>query len=89
VRVAIERLRSKFEYSTIAQFLLPEVFTLSELQKAYEIVLWKGIDKRNFRKKILSLGIISKTSKVRTGEANRPAILYHFKKHTPSFVDIL
>ena len=89
VRVAIDRLRSKFTYTTMAQFLLPEEFTLSELQKTYEIVMGKEMDKRNFRKKILSLGIIAITKKVKIGKANRPAALYRFKKRSPLFIDIL
>jgi 8-oxo-dGTP diphosphatase len=48
---AIDRLRNKFEYTTASFMLLPERFTLTELQRVYEQVLNKELDKRNFRKK--------------------------------------
>ncbi len=49
---ALNRLRGKLEYTTIAFSLLPEQFTLRELQRVYEIILHRRLDKRNFRKKI-------------------------------------
>jgi 8-oxo-dGTP diphosphatase len=76
---ALERLRSKLEYTSISQSLLPELFTLTELQKVYEIILGKGIDKRNFRKKFLSLGLIMETGEMKKGGRMRPAMLYRFK----------
>ena len=53
---ALQRLRYKLEYTAVGFELLPEVFTLSELQTAYEIVLGEALDKRNFRRTILSRG---------------------------------
>jgi 8-oxo-dGTP diphosphatase len=76
--VARERLRGKFEYTTIAQFLLPKYFTLTELQSVYEMVTAITFDKRNFRKKILSLNIVTETGKMQEGVKNRPAALYQF-----------
>jgi len=58
--------------------LLPEAFTLSELQAAYEVILGEELDKRNFRRKILSAEIIEESGAYRTGEG-RPAKLYHFR----------
>ena len=58
--------------------LLPEVFTLSELQGAYEIVLGEELDKRNFRRKILSAGVIEPSGSLRAGEG-RPAQLYRYR----------
>src|SRR5258708_3732 len=52
VKTAVKRLVSKTEYTNIIQFLMKEEFTLSQLQKAYEVVLSEKLDKRNFRKKI-------------------------------------
>ena len=49
---ALQRLRRKIEYTNVAQYILPKKFTLSELQKVYEIVLGQDIDVRNFRKKV-------------------------------------
>lgn len=77
---ALQRLRYKLEYTTVAFQLLPEKFTLSQLQKAYEIIFTKPMDKRNFRKKILSLGLIEETGKVTEGVSHRPAKLYSFEK---------
>lgn len=78
LRVALTRLQGKLSYTTIAQFLLPRHFTLSELQTVYEVVLKKEFDKRNFRKKILALNIVRDTGLVQEGVKNRPAALYRF-----------
>jgi 8-oxo-dGTP diphosphatase len=80
VQVALERLRGKLEYSNIAYALLPAQFRLSELQKVYEIILDTKLDKRNFRKKILSLGLLEATPQVDRSGAHRPAQLFRFKK---------
>jgi 8-oxo-dGTP diphosphatase len=78
VEYAIERLRNKLEYTTVGFQLLPESFTLTELQQVYEIILDKHIDKRNFRKKILSLGVILETGETKMDGVHRPARLYQF-----------
>jgi 8-oxo-dGTP diphosphatase len=75
---ALKRLRYKLEYTAVGFELLPEVFTLSELQAAYEIILREKLDKRNFRRKILDADIIEETEMYRTGEG-RPAKLYQFR----------
>lgn len=75
---ALGRLQGKLTYTTIAQYLLPKHFTLSELQAVYEIILQKDFDKRNFRKKILTLDVIKETGKMQEGVKNRPAALYEF-----------
>jgi len=76
--VAAERLRGKVRYEPIGFELLPEKFTLSQLQHLYEAVLQAPLDKRNFRKKILSMGLlIPLQEQVRTG-AHRPAQLFRF-----------
>jgi len=75
---ALERLRGKVRYEPIGFELLPEKFTLSQLQHLYEVVLHTELDKRNFRKKILSMGLLLPLKeKVRTG-AHRPAQLFRF-----------
>lgn len=86
---AVKRLRAKLEYTNIVFGLLPKEFALGELQKIYEIILNKKIDKRNFRKKIESLGIIKKTGKKTKGNAHRPAVLYKFIRRTLLTVGIL
>jgi len=77
---AIERLRGKVRYQPIGFELLPDRFTLTQLQRVYEIVLDKEIDKRNFRKKILAMEILKDTGKVEKDVAHRAARLYRFDK---------
>lgn len=76
----LERLRSKFRYSSIAYALLPESFRLSELQRVYEIILGTPLDKRNFRKWILSLNLLEATGNREQNGAHRPARLYRYKQ---------
>lgn len=75
---ALNRLRGKLSYTTIAFNLLPEQFTLHELQRVYEIIEHKKLDKRNFRKKILSTGILEDTGNKKMEGTHRPARLYRF-----------
>lgn len=77
-QMALARLRGKLSYTTIAQFLLPNFFTLTELQDVYEVILGQELDKRNFRKKILALEIVKETGRMQEGVKNRPAALYTF-----------
>ena len=76
VKKAKQRLVSKLDYSTIAFQFLPAEFTLSELQTVYESILQESVDKRNFRKRILSLNCIEETGKVQRIGRHRPAKLY-------------
>jgi 8-oxo-dGTP diphosphatase len=76
---AVWRLRNKIEWTTVGYELLPRKFTLSELQRVYEVILQKPVDKRNFRKKILAQGQIKELNEIRTEGAHRPARLYSFK----------
>lgn len=74
----LERLRGKLEYTTIGFQLLAPEFTLSELQEVYEAILNRPLDKRNFRKKVLSTGILEQTPHTRKTGQHRPAALYRF-----------
>lgn len=76
---ALERLRNKIMYTNVAFQLMPERFTLTELQNAYEVILNKKLDKRNFRKKILSSNLLEKTDEKRVDGRHRPAMLYMFE----------
>lgn len=76
VELARARLASKLHYSNIAVSLLDETFTLSEMQQVYEAVIVRELDKRNFRKKILSLDFIRETGEMQRIGAHRPAKLY-------------
>jgi ADP-ribose pyrophosphatase YjhB (NUDIX family) len=75
---ALERLRNKLEYTTVGFQLLPERFTLSELQQVYEAILGRRLDKRNFRRKIALLAILTPLKEYRRQGASRPARLYRF-----------
>lgn len=74
---ALERLRNKLEYTTVGFQLLPEKFTLTELQEVYEAILEKTLDKRNFRRKMSVLKILKPLREFRRG-GQRPAQLYRF-----------
>lgn len=75
---ALTRLRYKLEYTMVGFRLLPDEFTLSELQSAYETILGEPLDKRNFRRKIQSAGIIEETGQKRKEGEGRPAMLYRY-----------
>ena len=79
VDYAFTRLRYKLEYTAVGFQLLPNVFTLSDLQKAYEIILGEQLDKRNFRRKILSAEILQETGERRQSTEGRPAMLYCYR----------
>ena len=76
--VAVNRFKARIIYTNIISKILPTQFSLTELEKAYESILKIKVDKRNFRKKILSLGILKKLNKMRAGLKARPAALYKF-----------
>ena len=78
LQTAIARLRSKIRYEPIGFELLPTHFTLSQLQKLYETVLDRSLDKRNFRKKILLMDLLIDTGAVEQGVSHRAAKLYRF-----------
>ena len=74
----IETLRQRIIESNILKSLYPEGFTIPEIQKAYESILNKQFDRRNFRKKILSFDFIKDTNKYKTFEGKKPAKIYKF-----------
>lgn len=80
IKAALERLQAKLSYTNIAFTLLPNEFTFGELQNLYETILRRQFDRRNFRKKFLSLDLIRPVKKERRGAPNRPAALYRFRK---------
>lgn len=79
IAYARERLAAKLTYTNIASAFLAERFTLTQLQTVYEAVFGHTFDKRNFRKKFLSLDMIDETSELWTEGAHRPARLYTFR----------
>lgn len=76
--VALKRLQGKVRYQPIGFELLPPKFSLTQLQRMYEIILERGLDKRNFRKKVLSLDILDELDEVEQDVAHRAARLYRF-----------
>jgi 8-oxo-dGTP diphosphatase len=80
---ALARLRNKLEYTNVAYSLLPRRFTLSQLQRVYESILGRKLDKRNFRKRMLSREIIVATKDRAAEGAGRPALLYRFISRQP------
>ena len=78
VDYALERLRNKINYTTVGFQLLSREFTLTELQGSYEVILGQRLDKRNFRRKMLQLGILKGTREFRASGRQRPARLYTF-----------
>jgi 8-oxo-dGTP diphosphatase len=88
VRTAIARLRAKLQYTNLVYTLLPATFTLTELQAVYESILGRRLDRRNFRKKILSTGLLAPVGRQRRG-AHRPAALHRFRRRRPMTVAIL
>lgn len=81
---ALVRLRAKLGYTNLAIFLLPPVFTLTELQSAYETILGRLLDKRNFRRRVIASGMVAATEGTRRIGSHRPAALYRFQPgHDP------
>ena len=81
LQTAIARLRSKIRYEPIGFELLPQKFTLTQLQRLYETVLDRQLDKRNFRKKILSMDLLIDTNELEQGVSHRAAKLYRFDEN--------
>ncbi len=78
VATALQRLKGKVRYQPIGFELLPPKFTLTQLQRLYETILEKELDKRNFRKKILSMDLLEELDEVEQDVSHRAARLYRF-----------
>jgi 8-oxo-dGTP diphosphatase len=78
LEAAILRLRNKVEYTSLPAHLMPPEFTLSDLQRVYEIILGRPLEKSAFRTRMLSADLVEPTSKMRMG-SNRPAQLYRVR----------
>ena len=89
IEYAIKRLRWKLEYTTVGFKLLPEKFTLTQVQDVYETILGKKFDKRNFRKKLLALGLVRPSREVLKDVAHRPARLYTLNKKIGEIIEII
>lgn len=80
IKDALEKLKESIVESDILEALFPKEFTLPEIQKVYESILGINYDRRNFRKKMLSLDLIEDTLETAKFEGKKPAKLYRFKK---------
>ncbi len=80
IAYAHTRLSSKISYTNVIYSLLPPQFTMTELQKSYEAVFGRELDKRNFRKKFAQLDLVKETNEFKREGAHRPAKLYEFKQ---------
>ncbi|MBX3393948.1 MAG: NUDIX hydrolase [Phycisphaerae bacterium] len=80
LQVACDRLRAKVRYQPIGFELLPRKFTLSQLQRMYEVILGRQLDKRNFRRKMLKMKILIELPERQADVPHRAARLYRFDR---------
>ena len=78
IKKALAQLRIQLNYLPVGLSLLPEKFTIQDLQKVYEAILQKKLDRSNFQRKILKLGFLNRHEKQMTGAANKAPFLYSF-----------
>lgn len=76
LQYGLSRLRAKTAYAPVAVGLLPELFTLGEMQAVYEVLLGRPLDARNFRRDVLAAGVVEESGGVRGEGRGRPARLY-------------
>ena len=78
IKTAIERVKIKLEYTNVVYSLLPQQFTLGDLQSVYEIIINRKLDKRNFRKKVLGFSLLVPMKETQMTGRHRPAQLFKF-----------
>jgi len=78
LKAAVSRLRNKVEYTSLPAFLMPQEFTLTELQSIYEVLLGRPVEKKSFRTRILATDLLEEVNRFKMG-ANRPAQLYRLR----------
>jgi 8-oxo-dGTP diphosphatase len=78
LEAAVSRLRSKVEYTSLPAYLLPEPFTLPQLQRKYEVILGRPVDKSGFRTRTLAADFLDEVGVVE-GESNRSAVAYRLR----------
>lgn len=86
IESAISQLKTKLTHTQTIQQIFPSDFTLPELQKVYEQVLTRQLDRRNFRKKFLKLDLIEETGDMAQSMTGRPAKLYRFKNDVDNII---
>ena len=85
---ARRRLKAKLEYTNIACNLLPPAFSFAELEELYATVLERPLDRRNFRRRIMAMGLLKRLPEKRRG-AHRPAALYAFNSRSVQAIEML
>ena len=85
---AQRRLKAKLEYTNIAYTLLPRTFSFAELEELYAVILNRPIDRRNFRRRIMAMGLLKKSRETRRGP-HRPAALYSFANQGLQTIEML
>ncbi len=85
---ALKRLKSKLEYSNIAYALLPREFTFAEFEDLYAMILGRPLDRRNFRRRVMTMGLLRELPHTRRGP-HRPAALYCFAQQSLKFIQML
>ena len=84
VSYALDRLKAKIQYTNAVYSLLPVNFTFNQLQQVYETIIGSPVDRRNFRKKFMSLGLIKPLGERTSGGRHRPAELFSFTSRQPT-----
>lgn len=84
IKNCLSRLQSKSLYTSLPIFLLPQEFTLTDVQKAYETVLDFKIEKKSFRRRLLDAGFLQETGNIRRA-SHRPALLYRLTQMQPYY----
>ena len=82
VGMAVKRVRGRLDYSPIGYQLLPETFTLLDLQRVHETVLGRALNKDSFRRRMLASGDLEATGEVQRDVVHRPAELYRFVRRS-------
>jgi ADP-ribose pyrophosphatase YjhB (NUDIX family) len=85
LHAALARLRAKVEYTSLPVYLLPDEFTLTQLQRTYEVVLGRELEKKSFRTRMLAAGVLESIAGKQTG-ANRPAQLYRLRRRRQAHI---
>jgi 8-oxo-dGTP diphosphatase len=85
---AVRRLKAKLEYTNIACNLLPSTFTFAQFEDVYGIVLGRVLDRRNFRRRIMAMNLLSRLALQRRGN-HRPAALYSFRQRSLQVIEML
>jgi 8-oxo-dGTP diphosphatase len=85
---AFKRLKSKLEYTNIAYALLPKEFTFAEFEDLYAMILGRPLDRRNFRRRVMTMGLLRELPHTRRGP-HRPAALYSFAQQSLKFIQML